>query len=102
MVLLELSVVPLGAGESVSHDVAACVELIEQSGLDYELHAMGTIVEGELGPVIGVMQACVELLAERHPRVTCSAKLDYRRGASGRLRGKVESVEAKLRTPKKG
>lgn len=41
MVLLEMSITPLGKGESVSQYVAECVELVEQSGLDYELHAMG-------------------------------------------------------------
>ena len=51
MVLLEMSITPLGKGESVSQYVAECVELVEQSGLDYELHAMGTIVEGELDEV---------------------------------------------------
>lgn len=96
MVLLEMSITPLGTGESVSEAVSQCVELIDQSGLPYELHAMGTIVEGELGDVVGLMQRCIGLMAAEHTRVSCVAKLDYRRGAVGRLRGKVESVEAKL------
>jgi len=29
-------------------------------------------------------------------RVSCSAKLDYRKGAAGRLKSKVESVERTL------
>lgn len=41
MVLLEFSVSPLGAGESVSPYVARAVELVAASGLDYRLHAMG-------------------------------------------------------------
>lgn len=96
MVLLEMSIVPMGVGESVSNEVAKCVELIDQSGLPYELHSMGTIIEGELDEVLGVMQRCVELLASEHNRVSCTAKLDYRAGATGRLRGKVQSVRAKL------
>ncbi|MEN1679229.1 MAG: MTH1187 family thiamine-binding protein [Planctomycetota bacterium] len=96
MVLLELSVTPMGAGESVSDAVAKCVDLIDRSGLPYELHAMGTIVEGELEHVVDLLQECVALLAEDHDRVTCVAKLDYRNGPSGRLRAKVASVENKL------
>ncbi len=96
MVLLELSVVPLGAGESVSQQVAECVALIEKSGLDYELHAMGTIVEGELDQVLAVVGDCMRLMAASHDRVTCSAKLDYRKGRSGAIRSKVESVNEKL------
>ena len=52
MVLLEMSIVPMGVGESVSQYVAECVDLVDQSGLDYEVHSMGTIVEGELDEVL--------------------------------------------------
>jgi uncharacterized protein (TIGR00106 family) len=96
MVLLEFSVSPLGAGESVSSAVARCLEIVEQSGLEYQLHAMGTLVEGELEQVLDVLRRCVEAVAVDHNRVTCSAKLDLRRGRSGRLQAKVTSVERQL------
>jgi len=96
MVLLEMSIVPMGKGESVSEFVARCIDLVDQSGLDYELHAMGTIVEGELPEVVALMQRCIEETAKFSDRVTCSAKLDFRRGKSGRLKSKVESVEQRL------
>jgi len=96
MVLLEMSIVPMGVGESVSQYVAECVDLVDQSGLDYELHSMGTIVEGELPDVLAVMRRCIEKMAEHSDRVTCAAKLDFRRGQSGRLKSKVASVEQKL------
>jgi uncharacterized protein (TIGR00106 family) len=99
MVLLEMSITPLGKGESVSQYVAECVEIIERSGLDYELHAMGTIVEGELEQVLDLMRRCIERIAQHSDRVTCAAKLDYRRGRSGRIRSKVASVEEKLGHP---
>lgn len=99
MVLLEMSIVPLGHGESVSQYVTQCVDLIDRSGLAYELHAMGTIVEGDLADVLAVMQACMEKIAESSDRVTCTAKLDYRRGQQGRLKSKVDSVAAKLGRP---
>jgi uncharacterized protein (TIGR00106 family) len=99
MVLLEMSLVPMDAGESVSAQVAECVALIDASGLPYELHSMGTIVEGELDEVLELMQRCIEHLATKSRRITCSAKLDYRPGHSGRLRSKVASVEAKLGRP---
>lgn len=96
MVVLEFSVSPLGAGESVSPYVARCVEIVEQSGMDYQLHAMGTLVEGELDQVLDVLKRCIEAVAADCSRVTCSAKLDCRQGHSGRLLAKVESVEQKL------
>jgi uncharacterized protein (TIGR00106 family) len=102
MVLLEMSIVPLGVGEGVSQYVAQCLEIVDASGLDYELHSMGTIVEGELTDVLALLQKCVEHLAQSHNRVTVTAKLDYRAGHSGRLTTKVASVEQHLgRTLKK-
>jgi uncharacterized protein (TIGR00106 family) len=99
MVLLEMSIVPMGVGESVSQYVAECVNLIDQSGLAYEVHSMGTIVEGELDEVLALMERCIDQMTNHSDRVTCSAKLDYRKGRSGRLSGKVDSVEQKLGRP---
>ena len=96
MVLLEMSIVPMGVGESVSQYVAECVDIIDKSGLEYEVHSMGTIVEGELDDVLSLMRKCIEKMAEHSDRVTCAAKLDYRRGQIGRLTAKVDSVEQKL------
>src|SRR5215212_8880439 len=96
MVLLEMSITPLGQGESVSAYVSECVDIIDRSGLDYELHAMGTIVEGELSEVLDLMRRCIEQTANHSDRVTCAAKLDFRRGREGRLKSKVTSVEQKL------
>ena len=96
MVLLEFSISPMGTGASVSPYVARSLDIIDQSGLDYQLHAMGTIIEGELDEVLAVLQQCVDAIAEDCDRVTCTAKLDYRRGHSGRLQSKVASVENKL------
>lgn len=96
MVLLEFSMSPLGKGASVSPYVARSLRIIEESGLDYRLHSMGTIVEGDIEQVLTVMRRCLLAMAEDCDRITCTAKLDYREGASGRLDSKVKSVEEKL------
>lgn len=96
MVLLEFSISPLEKGASVSEYVARSLEIIDASGLDYRLHAMGTIVEGDLDQVLDVLRTCMQAMAADCERITCTAKMDYRRGYSGRLASKVDSVEAKL------
>jgi uncharacterized protein (TIGR00106 family) len=101
VVLLEFSVSPLGSGESVSSAVAKCLDIVDQSGLDYQLHAMGTLLEGDLNAVLDVLRRCVETVAADHARVTCTAKLDVRRGHGGRLQSKVASVERYLGRPLK-
>ncbi len=96
MYLLEFSMSPLAKGESVSPYVARSLQIIEASGLDYRLHAMGTIVEGRLDEVLDVMKKCFEAMSADCDRITCTAKLDFRRGYSGRLESKIASVEQKL------
>jgi uncharacterized protein (TIGR00106 family) len=96
MALLEFSVSPMGKGESVGEYVARCVEIVEQSGLDYEVHAMGTLVEGELDAVLEVMRRSIEVVAADCERVSCTAKLDVRRGHRGAISTKVASVERRV------
>ena len=96
MALLEFSITPLGAGESVGTYVARALDIIDTSGLDYRLHAMGTVVEGEVGPLLDLLKKCVEAVAADCDRVSVSAKLDYRKGHSGALDAKVASVEKRL------
>ena len=95
MLLIELSISPLGAGESVSDEVARAVTIIAKSGLAYRLGPMGTCIEGEYDQVMSVVKACVDDMASRNNRVTFSIKADYRQGASGRLDGKIRAVETK-------
>ena len=93
MVLLDFSMTPLGKGESVSPYVARCLEVVAASGLDYRLHAMGTTLEGELGQVLDVVRRCFEVLQPDCDRISCSVKIDYRKGTGGRLDSKVQKVQ---------
>jgi uncharacterized protein (TIGR00106 family) len=95
MLLIELSMSPLGAGESVSGDVARALQIIDASGLPYKLGPMGTCIEGEFDAVMGVVKACLDEMAARNNRVSFSIKADYRKGAAGRLDAKVAAVVTK-------
>ena len=101
MILLDFSMTPLGEGESVSEYVAGSLRIIQESGLDYRLHAMGTIIEGEWDEAFAVVKRCYEKMKERCPRITCTIKVDYRQDASGRLEQKIASVQTKLDKPLK-
>jgi uncharacterized protein (TIGR00106 family) len=101
VVLLDFSMAPLGKGESVAPYVARCLEIVEASGLDYRLHAMGTTLEGEWDEVFAVVRRCFEALKGDCERITCSIKVDYRRGQRGRLDAKVRSVQALVPRPLK-
>ena len=94
--LLEFSMSPLSKGESVSEYVARSLDTIDRSGVPYQLNAMGTILEGEWDRVIGVVGQCLERMSQDCDRITCTIKFDWRKGATGRLQGKIASVEKRL------
>ena len=101
MLLVEVSMSPLGKGESVGKYVARSLDIIDRSGLDYRLNPMGTVIEGEWDAVFAVIKRCFERMHKDCNRISISIKADYRKGARGRLTGKVQSVERRLKRPMK-
>ncbi len=96
MLLLEFSMSPMDKGESISQFVSRSLSIIDESGVDYRLNPMGTVLEGEWDEVIGVVKRCYERMSEDCNRITCSIKIDYRKGKKGRLESKMASIETKL------
>jgi uncharacterized protein (TIGR00106 family) len=91
-----VSITPLGEGESVSEYVAKAVKVIRESGLDWQLTPMGTIIEGDrLEDVLAVVTQAAETLSECS-RLSISVKVDYRRNRAKGLEQKVNSVMEKL------
>ena len=96
MVLLEFSMYPVGQGESLSPYVARSLDIIDRSGLAYQLTPMGTILEGEWDEVMAVVTECFEAMRADCPRVEVALKVDYRAGDGSRLASKVAAVEERL------
>lgn len=94
--MAEFSVVPVGAGESVSQYVADCLRIVDLSGVKYHLNPMGTILEGDFDEVMAVIAACHKAITASCGRVLTTIRIDDRRGAEDELRSKVESVEEKV------
>ena len=97
MVLLEFSMSPLGKGESVGMYVARSLDIIDKSGVDYRLNPMGTVLEGDWEDVFTVVRQCFDRMRKDCNRISCTIKVDYRKGHSGRLSSKVVSVEKQLK-----
>jgi uncharacterized protein (TIGR00106 family) len=97
MILLEFSMTPFTKGESVSKYVARSLEIIGKSGLDYRLNPMGTVIEGEWDEVFSMVKECFERMKKDCNRISVVIKVDYRRGRKGRITGKIESVEKRLK-----
>ena len=96
MVLLEFSMSPSTKGESLSPYVARSLDIIDRSGLPYQLTPMGTIIEGEWAEVMAVVTACFEAMSADCDRIGTHIKIDYRAGPGGRIKAKVDSVQSKL------
>jgi uncharacterized protein (TIGR00106 family) len=100
--VIEFSVVPVGRGEELAGSVARILDIIDRSGLPYQLTAMGTLVEGDWDEVVGLIRRCHEAMRGESGRVLTHIAIDDRPNASGRLSGKVRDVERALgRTLKK-
>ncbi len=98
-VLAEFAMFPTDHGESVGDYVARVVEIVDRSGLEYKLGAMGTTMEGEIDEVLDVVKRCLMALQRDSKRVSCRLDLDWRAGVDHALSGKVASVQARLDHP---
>ncbi len=96
MVLLEFSMSPFGKGESLSPYVARSLDIIDKSGLSYQLTPMGTIIEGEWDEVMAVVSACFAAMRSDCDRISAQIKVDYRAGGQRRMQPKIDAVEARV------
>ena len=98
MAIVEFTIVPLGTGDtSLSTYVADCHKILEASKLNYQLTAMGTIVEGELDDIMAIIMKMHEVPFEnKAKRVSTSIKIDDRRDKTATIEKKVEAVMDKL------
>lgn len=97
-VIVDLCVIPLGVGVSVSNYVAECEKIIRAAGLKAQLHAYGTNIEGEWDDVFRAVKQCHEKIHDMGaPRVTTTIKLGTRIDRHQTMADKVTSVEEKLK-----
>ncbi|HEY8269720.1 MAG TPA: MTH1187 family thiamine-binding protein [Pseudobdellovibrionaceae bacterium] len=96
-VIVDLCVVPLGVGVSVSKYVVECEEILNEAGLKTHLHAYGTNIEGEWDEVFAAIQRCHERIHEMGaPRISTTIKLGTRTDKQQTMEDKIRSVEEKL------
>ena len=97
-VLMEFSMFPTDQGESVSAQVSEIIRMIRESGLDYRLTPMGTVVETDsVAEAMALVERAAAVLDDLGCRRIYSAiKLDIRHGRGGRMAGKIASVEGRI------
>ena len=96
-VIADFCVVPLGVGVSVSEYIVACERIFTDAGLNPQLHAYGTNIEGEWDDVMAAVKRCHEVVHEMGaPRVSSSMRFGTRTDRAQTMADKIASVEAKL------
>ena len=94
--LAELQFVTVGSGEEQKELIAKTVDIIEKSELDYQLTAMGTLVEGDWYEIMTLVEKCQSVLLKEANSVITDIAIDDRKGERNRLRGKVLEIEYAL------
>ena len=96
-VIADLCIVPMGVGVSVSSYIAVCERVLMEAGLDIQLHAYGTNIEGEWEDVFSAIRRCHEEIHRLGaPRITTTLKFGTRTDREQHMAEKVESVRVKL------
>lgn len=96
-VLVDLCIVPIGVGVSLSAYIAECEKVLAAAGLKISLHSYGTDIEGEWDDVFAAVKRCHEVVHDMGaPRITTTIKVGTRTDREQSMEDKVRSVREKL------
>lgn len=96
-VMIDICIVPMGVGVSVSEYIVECQRIFEKAGLSHEMHPYGTNVEGHWDKVMAAVRECHEKVHEMGaPRISSSMRLGTRVDREQNMQEKVASVYEKM------
>ena len=91
--LIHVSFTPIGTGEETKELLAKAVKIISDSGLDYQLTSMGTIIEGDWDELILLTKKCHHEIGRFADRVSTSITIDDRKDLPSRLKSNALEIE---------
>ena len=96
-VLMNFAMFPTDKGTSVSKYVGEIIKMIRESGAEYKLSAMSTVVETEtMAEALAIVQKANDILKDSD-RIYSAITFDIQNNKPfGRMKGKIASVEAKI------
>jgi uncharacterized protein (TIGR00106 family) len=94
--LVEFSIIPIGAGSSMGAHLAEVLRIVDASGLPYKLTPMGTVIEGEWGETMQLIKKCHRAVMKTGERTVTRISIDDRKGMTNRIEAKVKSIEQRL------
>lgn len=97
-VIVDLCVVPIGVGVSVSSHVVACEKILTDAGLSTRLHAYGTNIEGDWDTVFEAIKRCHQVVHDMGaPRISTTIKVGTRNDRDQTMQDKIDSVTSKMK-----
>jgi len=99
MAVAEVSVMPIRKNAaSLSAGIAACLGILRDSGLKHELHAMGTVIQGDVNEILDVVGRMHRAATKQEDvwRVVTTLTIDERTDQRLTMEGKVDAVKKKL------
>ena len=90
--IAEIRITPVASKLSFARLVAELVPILAESPLQYQVHAMGTSVEGELDAILEVVRKSHRELRKHAPRLLLELSIDDRDAAEGELVRSLEHV----------
>ncbi|MBD3275007.1 MAG: MTH1187 family thiamine-binding protein [Candidatus Marinimicrobia bacterium] len=94
--LVDLSVTPLTGETQISEEIARVVNIVEESGIPYQLTPTGTVIEGSWSEIMSVVEKCHNKARESAPHVITTIKIEDEEGAENKLIENVNSVQEKM------
>ncbi len=96
-VLVDICVVPMGVGVSVSKYVVECEKVFAAAGLNHQMHAYGTNVEGDWDEVMAAIKKCHETVHQMGaPRISTTIRMGTRTDRDQSMQDKIDSVNSKM------
>ena len=94
--LVELSIIPIGNNPHTSAELAKALQLVDASGLPYQLTPSGTCIEGEWDAVMPLIRQCHERVRKSAAHVITLIKIEDDEDERHKLTRNVASIEEKL------
>ncbi len=97
MALMQLTMVPVGAGVSVGQFVADIQKRLKEEGATFTLTDMATLIEGDVPDLLRILSSIYETPFDKGAvRVVTNITIDDRRDKSIGIGDKIESVKRRL------
>ncbi len=91
--MVQFSILPVSDQQHLAEPIAKTVKIIHDSGIEYRLTPMGTLLKGDWKEVMNVVKKCHDAVREDYDRVITQLKIDDLKDGEVSFDDKVRSVE---------